>query len=199
MAVTRCVSPRCTLDDDGHAFAAWDLAIVSRGTLAMCNASRDGRRAIIDFTLPGELLHTGDRAASEGRRIAVSSDFSLCLIPRLEAVLDANDCRWLERRIRSDATAHVEELRDMVAALARLDPKERLAHLLLGLRTRLAPEGQTFDLPFSRGDIADLLGIRLETVSRALLALEEAELIRRRSTRAIEILDPARLMEAAWR
>ena len=85
----------------------------------------------------------------------------------------------------------------MIAALARLDPKERLAHLLAGLRERLDPEGRAVNLPFSRDDIADLLGLRAETVSRSLRALEQAGFIRRDGPRKIEILDPGGLAAVA--
>ena len=183
--------------EDGSEARRWDLAVVSRGTVSVRNTFEDGRRAITDFMVPGELLHAKEGGNRGGREITTSSDFLLCLIPSLEAEFDPADCHCLDRYIRSDAVDHVEALRDMIAALARLDPKERLAHLLAGLRERLDPEGRTIDLPFSRDDIADLLGLRAETVSRSLLALEQAGLIRRDGPRKIEILDPDGLAAVA--
>ena len=180
-----------------RALGAWDLAVVSRGTLAIRSAFEDGQRAITDFMVPGELLHSDGEGARESRQVTASPDFRLCLIPNLEAAFASDDCRCLERYVRSDAVHHIEELRRMIAALARLAPRERIAYLLLGLRKRLDPDGRTIDLPFSRGDIADLLGMRTETVSRALRELEQAGLIHRDGTRAIEILDPAGLEQAA--
>ena len=88
-------------------------------------------------------------------------------------------------------------MRDRIAALARLDPTERVAYLLLGLRERMNPDGKAIDLPFSRSDIADLLGMRAETVSRSLRALERAGLIRRDGPKRIEILDPPGLAATA--
>ena len=143
------------------------------------------------------MIHAKEGGDRSGRDITASPDFLLCLIPNLEANFDSADCRCIERYIRSDAIAHIEALRDRIAALARLDPSERLAHLLLGLRERLNPDGQVVNLPFSRNDIADLLGMRAETVSRALLALEQADLIRRDGPKRIEILDPSGLAAVA--
>ena len=193
----RPAAPGRLAGENGGALSGWDLAVVSRGTVAVRSTFEDGRRALTDFMVPGEVLHAHESGSREGREITTSSDFLLCLVPSLEAEFEPADCSCLERYIRSDALSHIEALRDRIAALARLGPTERLAHLLLGLRERLDPEGRTIRLPFSRNDLADLLGMRTETVSRSLLALEEADLIRRNGPKTIEILDPAGLASAA--
>ena len=193
----RRAAPARLIEEDGRGLADWDLAVVSRGTLAVRSTFEDGRRAITDFLIPGEVLHAREDGDRSGRDITASPDFLLCLIPNLEANFDSADCRCIERHIRSDAIGHIEALRDRIAALARLDPSERLAHLLLGLRKRLNPDGREVNLPFSRNDIADLLGMRAETVSRALLALEQADFIRRNGRKRIEILDPSGLAAVA--
>ena len=193
----RHAAPERLIEENGRGLAGWDLAVISRGTLAVRSTFEDGRRAITDFLIPGEVLHARDDGDRSGRDITVSPDFLLCLIPNLEADFDSADCRCIERYIRSDAIGHIEALRDRIAALARLDPSERLAHLLLSLRERLNPAGQAVKLPFSRNDIADLLGMRAETVSRALLGLEQADLIRRDGPKRIEILDPSGLAAVA--
>ena len=193
----RPAAPERLAGENGGGLAGWDLAVVARGTVAVRSTFEDGRRALTDFMVPGEVLHTHEGANPKGREITASPDFLLCLVPNLEAVFEPADCSRLERYIHSDAVGHLEALRDRIAALARLDPVERLAHLLLGLRGRLDPDGRTIRLPFSRTDLADLLGMRTETVSRALFALEQAELIRRHGPKTIEILDPAGLATAA--
>lgn len=193
----RRTAPERPIEEDGRGLAGWDLAVVSRGTLAVRSTFEDGRRTITDFLVPGEVLHARKDGGRSSRDITASPDFRLCLVPNLDAAFDSADCRCIERYIRSDAIAHIEALRDRIAALARLDPSERLAHMLLSLRKRLNPDGQVVDLPFSRNDLADLLGMRAETVSRALLALEQAELIRRERPKRIEILDPAGLAAVA--
>ena len=193
----RRAAPERLIEENGRGLAGWDLAVVSRGTLAVRSTFEDGRRAITDFLIPGEVLHAREDSARSGRDIIASPDFLLCLIPDLEADFDSADCRCIERYLRSDAIGHIEALRDRIAALARLDPSERLAHLLLSLHERLNPDGQTVNLPFSRNDIADLLGMRAETVSRALLALEQAGLIRRDGPKRIEILAPSGLAAVA--
>ena len=184
------VAPERTADDNGTSFADWDLAVVSRGSLTMRRTFEDGRRALIDFMFPGEVIHAETEDDGGNREFSASSDFQVCLVPRLDATFDAHDCHCLERYLLTDAITHIEELRDRLAALSRLGPKERLTHLLLDLRRRLNPASTTVEIPFSRSDIADLLGMRMETVSRALFALERANLIRRHGPKRIELLDP---------
>lgn len=176
-------------DDDGAPAGGWDVAVVACGSALVRSSFEDGRRAITDYVFSGELLHVEGERARRGRQIKTSPDFQVCLIRSLDAVLDPEDRLCLERHIRCDAVAHIEGLREMIAAVARLGPKERLAHLLHGLREKLNPRGSTIRLPFSRSDIADLIGIRVETVSRALLDLERANLIRRNGPKTIEFLD----------
>ena len=195
--MVRHAAPERLTDDNGKELAGWDLAVVSRGTLAVRDTFEDGRRAITDFLVPGEVLHASEDGERRGRELSASPDFLLCLVPSLESDFAPADCRCLENYIHSDAVEHIEALRDRIAALSRLDPTERIAHLLLGLRERLNPEGETVDLPFSRSDIADLLGMRAETVSRSLLALEQAGLIRRDGPKRIEILDSCGLTRIA--
>ena len=196
--VVRRVAPQRLKEGNGKGFFDWDLAVISRGTLTVGSTFEDGRRAITDFLVPGEVLHAkqDDDRGNRGD-VTASPDFLLCLIPKLEANFDAAECRCIERCLRSDAIGHIDALRDRIAALARLDPPERLAHLLLSLRGRLNPDEQVVNLSFSRSDIADLLGMRAETVSRALLTLEEADLIRRDGPKRIEILDPTGLAAIA--
>ena len=179
----------CSPDEDGRLFADWDLAIVSRGTLSVRRAFEDGRRALTDTMFPGEVIHVSGGTSRRGRQFAASSDFRVCMIPDLDSALEAQDCHFLERYLRADALAHIEDLRDRVAVVSRLGPQEKLAYLLLDLQGRMNPEGSVINLPFSRSEIADMLGLRMETISRALFGLESANIIRRKGPKTIHILN----------
>jgi CRP/FNR family transcriptional regulator, anaerobic regulatory protein len=81
--------------------------------------------------------------------------------------------------------------------------KERVAALLVRIARRLAPDAGTvqppltIELPLSRAEIADYLGLRLETVSRQLNRLEAAAVIKRFARRGIEICDARELERLA--
>lgn len=77
-------------------------------------------------------------------------------------------------------------------ALARLQPPERLADFLLRLAAREAMLGQVGNrvaLPMGRGDIADHLGLTMETVSRTFTKLRQQGLIALPHLNVVEILD----------
>jgi CRP/FNR family transcriptional regulator len=54
-----------------------------------------------------------------------------------------------------------------------------------------------FELPLTRGEIAGMLGLTIETVSRAITRFERDGTIRRKGARGIELIDPARLQSEA--
>jgi CRP/FNR family transcriptional regulator len=93
-----------------------------------------------------------------------------------------------------------EDLYDARAQIA-LDGKRsagaKLASLLLSLALAASRSpchnAGTFDLPLSRGEMATLLGLTIETVSRQLGRLEDQGIVRRHGTRGIQILNAARL------
>ena len=183
------ISLRCSPGEGGQTFGDWDLAVVSRGTLSIRNTFGDGRQALADYLFPGEVVHASAGTEKTGTEVSSSWDFRVCLVQNLDNAFDAKDCHCLERYIRTDAVSHIEALRDKVAVLSRLGPKERLSYLLLDLQTRMNPEESTVSLPFSRSDIADMLGMRTETVSRAMHDLESAGHIRRQGPKTIHILN----------
>lgn len=89
------------------------------------------------------------------------------------------------------------ESRSLIDLMSRRTARERVAGFLLAM-ARAASDSAChaashFDLPISRGEMAGLLGLTIETVSRQLTALERAGTIRRTGLRGIELVDAARL------
>ena len=81
---------------------------------------------------------------------------------------------------------------DAALALARLQPTEKLADFLLRLSAREALHGHPgtrVPLPMGRGDIADHLGLTMETVSRTFTKLRQSGLIALPHLSVVEILD----------
>ena len=81
---------------------------------------------------------------------------------------------------------------DLALTIGRADPEERLARFLAALSRRNERQGRdpsTLDLPMPRIDIADHLGLTIETVSRTLGKLAEQRLIKLSRRRSVQILD----------
>ncbi|WP_109116884.1 cyclic nucleotide-binding domain-containing protein [Azospirillum sp. TSO22-1] len=159
----------------------------------------DGRRHIVDFLQPGDMV--GLSAAAEYAHTAEAvTATKLVRMPRarLEAAMDQRPAlaRKLFTRMQADLVAAHERL----LLLGRKSVPERLASLLLLLRDRQPAGGeapQRVALPMGRTDIADYLGLTIETVSRTFTKLRSGGVIRLADTYTVEIDEPERLAEIA--
>lgn len=103
----------------------------------------------------------------------------------------------MERLLLERTFAALEDARARMLTLARRSASERVAGFLLDMADRAATTGCsavqggpfTFDLPLTRGEIAELLGLTIETVSRQLTQLKTDGLIALPSSRAVTIRD----------
>ena len=99
----------------------------------------------------------------------------------------------LLRRTQEDLFAS----RELLALTGKSSAEQRVAGALLSI-ARAASDSpchpaSRFDLPLSRGELADMLGLTIETVSRMLTRFERDGAIKRNGKRGIELVDPALL------
>jgi len=162
------------------------------GSMRVFRVLRDGRRHISEFVFPGQFF-----GFESG---AVHSQGAEAIEP---ASVVAYACERIEQRLAQDAGARQAIralLMDQLAAaqerimlLGRLNATGRLAAFLLVMaqrRSKQNPLGFVADLPMSRIDIADYLGLTVETVSRLFTALRSRGAIRLATANRVEILDP---------
>ncbi|NJM83166.1 MAG: helix-turn-helix domain-containing protein [Tabrizicola sp.] len=158
---------------------AREVYCVQKGALRLSRLLCDGRRQILSFAFPGEVIglaHDGTHHTD----CEVLNDAVLSVLPtgRFAAIAHA-DPALASAMLRLAA----QEMHDMQGHLVLLGQKsaiERLASFLalLGGRAGAASAGWVcFDLPMSRTDIGDYLGMSVETVSRAMTRLRVAGLV----------------------
>ncbi len=139
----------------------------------------DGRRQVIGFALPGDFLGT---APSDRYTYSVDAvgPVSACRLS-LEAFAQFMEQRpHLLVRINEFVTHQLTLAQDQMVLLGRRTAEEKVAAFLVGWRERLRRSGvdqQTTALPMSRQDIADFLGLTIETVSRTLTRFEREKLL----------------------
>ena len=139
----------------------------------------DGRRQVIGFALPGDFLGTlpSDRYG-----------FSADAIDAVSVCRFAADAfmHFIEKRphfllrINEFAARELMMAQEQMLLLGRRTAEEKVAAFLVGWRARLAhigDERQTITLPMSRQDIADYLGLTIETVSRTLTRFEREKML----------------------
>lgn len=168
---------------------------LTSGALRISKLLSDGRRQIAGFLFPGDFLGITmeDEHAFTAEAVV---DSTLCQFPRarFDAFVDTHP--QLERHLYAIAAHELAAARQQVVLLGRKTATEKVASFLLMLAKGPAcrmPGGDEIFLPMSRSDIADYLGLRIETVSRELSALKAARLIQLTSTHSVRLVDRDRL------
>ena len=135
----------------------------------------DGRRQIGAFHLVGDIF--GLENGSEHRFTAEAIvNTTVRLIRRRSLEMVAESDAMVSRDLLSMTTSNLQHAEDHMLLLGRKTSLERVAAFLIEMDRRLTAAG-IMPLPMSRRDIADYLGLTLETVSRALSRLHELDII----------------------
>ena len=153
----------------------------------------DGRRQIGAFHLAGDIF--GLEIGSDHRFTAEAIvDTTVRLMKRRSLELVAESDLTVARNLLSMTTSNLRHAEDHMLLLGRKTSLERVAAFLIEMDRRITASG-VMPLPMSRRDIADYLGLTLETVSRALSKLHELGIIGFISTnqRQIVLLDRRQL------
>jgi CRP/FNR family nitrogen fixation transcriptional regulator len=164
---------------------------VVTGAVRISKLMSDGRRQIGAFYLPGEIfgLETDEAHAFSAEAIGDSQ----VLVVKRSAFLSraTRDCAMVTE-IWTQTMTHLQRARNHMLLLGRKNAQERIATFLLDMAERLSLSGEV-ELPMSRQDIADYLGLTIETVSRTLTQLERDGLISIPSSRRIVFRNRAAL------
>jgi CRP/FNR family transcriptional regulator len=143
---------------------------VTRGCVRLSKDLSDGRRQVVGFALPGDFL-----GLSLDKRFGFSADaldnVALCRFERRDFAGFLERAPNMMRRMHEFAAHELTIAQDQMVLLGRRRAEERVAAFLLTWRERLhklTGADHTLVLPMTRQDIADYLGLTIETVSRTL-------------------------------
>jgi CRP-like cAMP-binding protein len=155
---------------------------VASGTVRTYKVLSDGRRQIGAFYMPGDVfgLETSDEHTFSAEAI---SDSKVLVIKRSTLVALAGRDNEVARQLWALTGLELSRVQDHILLLIKT-AQERVAGFLLEMADR-ACSGNSLELPMSRQDIADYLGLTIETVSRTLTILENAAAIELPSSRRI--------------
>lgn len=177
IATTAEFEPGATLQQEGDAVES--VSNVMSGTLKLYKLLPDGRRQITGFLVPGDFLGLPMGPAVPYAVEAVTKT-KLCRFSRRRLVELMGRIPALERRLLDVANEELGHAQDQMLLLGRKTARERLASFLLDAAAkakRHGGSGEVIDLPMSRADIADFLGLTTETVSRSFTQLKKDKLI----------------------
>jgi CRP-like cAMP-binding protein len=163
---------------------------VLSGTVRTYKVLNDGRRQIGFFYLPGDVfgLEVGDRHSFSAEAIA---DCKVLVIKRSSVIALAARQTDVARQLWEMTATELCRVQDHVMLLIKT-ARERVAGFLLEMAARV-PGSTEIELPMSRQDIADYLGLTIETVSRTLTQLENSAAIAVPTSRRIVLRNRAAL------
>jgi CRP/FNR family nitrogen fixation transcriptional regulator len=157
-------------------YAAGDPAqfcyrIVS-GCVRTVGLDEDGRRQVAEFLLPGDLFGFDSLDTHHLSAEALTDTVVVCY-PRRAVDALAEQHPGLARRLRDLTLRNLRRAHEKMFLLGRKSAGERVAAFLLEMAERTAPgaEGARIALPMTRADMADHLGLTIETVSRTMAQL----------------------------
>jgi CRP/FNR family nitrogen fixation transcriptional regulator len=156
---------------------------VVRGVVRTSKLTCDGRRQVGDFYYEGDLLGLEPGPLHRYGAEALT-ECELQIVRRNAVRVYAGEAE-VDRAILA-ATAHeLDRLQEHVVLLGRRSARERVASFLLALAQRESAEA--VDMPMGRQDMADYLGLTIETVSRMLTQLQGDAIVEFPATRRFQI------------
>lgn len=193
----RIVKPR------EHIFTAGDarshIYRIESGAVCLYKIMPDGRRQVIDFAYSGDFVGLGCQSEHAVNAQALETTRLKCIPVAAVSRMADRDPR-LGIKLYEALSKELIAAQDHIFTVGQRSAGERVACFLLALNRRNMRRGAdatTVVLPMTRSDIADFLGLTIETVSRTLTKLKLAKVIDLEQCTIVKLLDVARLERLA--
>jgi CRP/FNR family transcriptional regulator len=174
---SKTFAPNAMLFEQGA--IAGSVFNVTDGIVRLYKSLPDGRRQIVGFALPGDFLGLAlmDRYGVAAEAV---TNVIACRFARTAFLSFVDDKPHLLRRLHEFAGHELSLAQDQMLLLGRRSAEEKVAAFLLNLQKRYGRIGAmsvTVPLPMTRQDIADYLGLTIETVSRTFAKFAREKII----------------------
>ena len=149
------------------------------GAVRLYKLLPDGRRQVIGFKLPGDFIALAS-AAQHSLSADAIGQATVCSFSKTGFARFVENKLPMLRRMNEFANRELSLAQDRMLLLGRYSAEEKMASFIVNWRERLARldrAGELIALPMSRRDIADYLGLTIETVSRTFTKLERDRII----------------------
>lgn len=164
------------------------VANVMEGMVKLSTGTSTGSEQILGLAGPGRFIGRPNGGAS-GHSIVALVDTKLCVFPTTAFRSFMENHPELGLALLDKALDELDIARRWQLMLARANASERVATLLLHFAGSNARDGETYHFPLSRGQMAELAGLTIETVSRQLTRLKTMGVISLPSRDNFQILD----------
>lgn len=173
------------------------VANVIDGVLKLSTGTEDGREQIVGVVYPSDFIGR-PFGSTTGHGVTALTEAMVCVFSRRDFDAFAREHPALEHKLLQRTLGELDRTRRWMLLLGRKSAGERVASFIVEMSERLVEQGcqgthdqplVRFTLPFSRQQVADVLGLTIETVSRQFTRLKSEGLIDLPSRREVEILD----------
>lgn len=177
------------------------FANIISGVVKLTKAMSDGRQQIVGLQFASDFIGRPYRERSAYEVTAVN-EVHLCTYDRGQFERLVREFPGFERRLFENTLDELDAAREWMLLLGRKSAEEKVASFILMVSKRIdavgCQSGQVqgpakFELPISRAEIADFLGLTIETVSRQFSRLKAKKIIGLDGARTVVVLDPAHL------
>ena len=181
------------------------VANVIEGVLKLATGMEDGREQIVGVVYPSDFIGR-PFGGTTSHGVTALTEARVCVFSRRDFDAFASSHPALEHKLLQRTLAELDRTRRWMLLLGRKSASEKVASFLLDLSDRLAPAtcdtmpevgAKQFTLPFSRQQIADVLGLTIETVSRQFTRLKAEGVIDLPSRREVIIRNRQALVAEA--
>jgi len=182
----------------GEAESIESYSNVLSGVVKLTKTLSDGRQQIVGLRFPSDFLGRPFRVESKLNAEAATK-VSLCSFPRGAIERMMKEQPDLEHRLLQQTLKELDEAREWMVTLGRKTAAEKVASFLLLIAKNIDPtaadnrRSATFELPLTRADIADFLGLTIETVSRQFTRLRADGVIAIENNRHVTVPSMAKL------
>jgi len=173
------------------------------GVLKLSVTSAEGKDQTLGIMFQSDFIGRPFGAKTQHSVVALT-DAHICTFRRSSFDNFARQHPELEHSLLQRTLIDLDRTREWMVLLGRKSATARVASFLLAMSERVGSaaeaggaEALRFELPLSRQDMADLLGLTIETVSRQITALREQGIIETPGRRSIVVLDAERLGDCA--
>ncbi len=170
---------------------------IVQGILKLYKLLPDGRRQIMGFVSTDKLIGCSDDDTYAYTAEAVT-DVVLCRYSHTQFDRLLDEVPGFARRVLAARSRDLQSAQDQMLLLGRKTAVERIATFLLGLgKLQVSAGGASLHVPMTRADIADYLGLTIETVSRTLSKLKRDRVITLPEAVRVMVVDREHLEELA--
>lgn len=171
-------------------------ATLITGALKIASTNRNGEERILALVHPAGFVGELFQPFAQYDVVALS-DTQLCTFARVDMEAALGRYPILAQALLRRSQEDLHSARHLLELTGKHSAEEKVASLIMALAQAASDSpchpAHKFELPLTRGEMANMLGLTIETISRQLSKLEKAGAIKRDGARGIELTDPVML------